>query len=127
MPIPVQTTVSLVLLVGMIGGLYLWWKSVPGEPRNPASAPDTYTGENVLAGETYHVEEAGHVQDFEVLSIHWSGYFLIRVVPDDGLELDRDHKGPSGWTRALPSNRLIEAERLLELLPDELRCAPSYN
>lgn len=126
MPSP-ATIICLVLLAGTIGGFYLWWKSIPAEPRDPASAPDTYTSNNVRAGETYHVEQNGRVQEFEVLSVHWSGYFLIRVEPEDGHELDREPKSPNGWTRALPSNRLIEAERLLELLPDELRFAPSYN
>lgn len=127
MPIPVQTLFSLVLLAGTIGGLYLWWKSIPGTPQGPASAPDTYTSENVRAGETYHIEQGGETRDFEVLSVHWSGFFLVRVAPNEGQELDRDREVIEGWIRELPANRLIEAGRLLTELPDEIRYAPRYN
>ncbi len=125
MPISTQTLVSLVLLVGMASGFYLWWKSCPSESRGSKSMRSTYTSKNVRAGDSYHVEENGAIQSFEVLSVHWSGFFLIQVEPTEGHELDRDHKSPSGWTREVPSNRLIEAKQLLELLPPELQHAPS--
>lgn len=127
MPSP-TTIICFVLLAAICGGLYLWWRSSDGplhEEDQPI--PDTYTSENVRAGVSYHVEQDGRIQSFEVLSIHWSGFFLIRVEPDEGHELDRDHVCPSGWTREVPSYRLITDGQLLEFLPSELRHAPSYN
>lgn len=127
---PVETIICLVILAAISMGGILWWKSQSGsaEDREKSqSAPEVYTSENVCAGETYHVEHAGEVQSFQVLSVHGSGFFLIRIEPTEGHELDRDHVSPSGWIRELPSNRLIEAKQLLEFLPSELRYAPSYN
>lgn len=122
------TAICFILLVAICGGLYLWWKSSDGPLREEDdTVPDTYTSENVRVGVSYHVEQDGAVQGFEVLSIHWSGFFLIRVEPAEGHELDRDHVGLGGWVRELSSSRLIEAGRLLEFLPPELRYAPSYN
>ncbi len=123
-----NTIICLVLLAAICGGLYLWWQSGGGSLGDEdRPVPAVYTSENVRGGETYHVERAGETMDFEVLSVHWSGYFLVEVAPGEGEELDRDRVVISGWTRALPSNRLIEARHLLELLPPELRYAPSYN
>ena len=122
------TVICFVLLLTICGGLYLWWDSHGGPLRDEDhSVPDVYTGENVRPGETYYVEHNGDIQNFEVLSVHWSGFFLIRVEPTEGYELDRDHARPNGWTRELPSNRLIEAGHLLTLLPPELNFAPGYN
>lgn len=122
------TLICFVLLAAICGGLYLWWKS-SDDPHHDEdrAAPDVYTSENVCPGVSYHVEQNGAIQDFEVISVHWSGYFLIEVAPDDGHELDRDHVRLNGWTRELPSDRLIEARHLLELLPSEIRFAPRYN
>lgn len=123
------TLICSALLCAICGGLYLWWRSSEGPlHKEDRSTPAAYTSENVQRGRIYRVEQGGEVQDFEViLPVHWSGYFYIEVIPADGQELDRDRLRHEGWTRELPSNRVIEARHLLRELPEELRYAPIYN
>lgn len=112
----------LVLMCIMAVCIGLWVNNLKSpSAETTSSAPDTYTRENVRRGETYHVEEDGDLQLFEVISIHWSGHLLIEVTPPDGQELDRDHPPLGGWTRELPANRLIRPQHLLRELPIEVR------
>lgn len=124
----IQTLTCLTLLSIIVFGGILWWNSHSGPLHDEnCSAPDVYTSANVRAGVTYHVEHGGTVQDFEVVSIHWSGYFLVEVEPPSGHELDRDFRHIRGWAKELASNRIVEAHHLLGELPVELHYAPSYN
>lgn len=117
----------LVLICIIVVGIGLWINNLKSPEAEAASTPDIYTSQNVHVGETYHVEQDGEIQTFEVIATHWTGFFHIRVEPPEGHELDRDYVLISGWTVALPASRLIEARHLSPELHPDLRCAPQCN
>lgn len=105
----------------------LWVNIKSSDTETTSFVPDIYTGQNVRIGETYHVEQNDVIQTFEVIAIHWTGFFRIRVEPPEGHELDRDYALITGWTVAIPSSRLIEAQHLVAELPRDLQHAHQYN
>ncbi len=122
-----QSVISLVLLGVVLFGLFLWWRAEPRDPAPPSPRSDRYTADNVFGGGRYHLEQDGEIQDFEVLSVHASGFFLVRVDRPEGHELDRDWLTIEGWTREIRMGQHIRKQDLQAELPDELRYAPRYN
>lgn len=115
------TLICLALLLMLSVGLYLWWLSVcdPLPTNDCPIVPHVYTHENVRVGGVYHAGWVSDAQSFEVLYIHWSGFFLIRCSRLNSHTTNHDYPPIEGWVRTLSSSQPIESHQLLAFLPLE--------